>query len=85
MDDLESTILEVARRYYDRGPGFAQESVVLREIAARLSADSLAEQQQILTCWHRLFQQGKLSWGYDLDNPNRPFFHFPALVESASN
>ena len=34
-------------------------------------------QQAILTCWHDLFRDGALSWGYDLDNPDPPFFHIP--------
>ena len=37
----------------------------------------LEEQQKILTVWHRLFAEGKLAWGYDLENPGSPFFHMP--------
>ena len=35
----------------------------------------LPAQQAILSAWHDLFLERKLSWGYDLDNPNWPFFH----------
>src|SRR5580693_5339983 len=35
------------------------------------------------TCWHELFQEGTLSWGYDLDNPDAPFFHIPRANQSA--
>jgi len=34
-------------------------------------------QQAILTCWHDLFREGLLSWGYVLDNTDAPFFHIP--------
>ncbi|MGH7171465.1 MAG: hypothetical protein ACRELF_12170 [Gemmataceae bacterium] len=34
-------------------------------------------EQLILTCWHDLFRLGWLSWGYNLDNPDTPFFHVP--------
>lgn len=73
---LKEKVLEVAKDVLSKGPGYAQESVVLREAAARLSvSDRLDEQQRLLTCWHNLFREGKLSWGYDLDNPSAPFFH----------
>lgn len=76
--ELEKLILDVAREFYDRGPGWAQESVVLREVGKRLGvAQDLDRQQAVLTCWHDLFRDGSLSWGYDLDNPSRPWFHFP--------
>ena len=53
-----------------------QEAVVLREAAEILRPHSLKEQQELLTQWHELFRTGELAWGYDIDNPNAPFFHF---------
>ncbi|HVC94073.1 MAG TPA: hypothetical protein VND64_10305 [Pirellulales bacterium] len=87
-DQLEEKILEIAREYYEKGPGFAQEGVVLREIAERLGVQiggPIVEQEQILlTCWHDLFRTGKLSWGYDIDNPDSPWFHFPHRANGKS-
>ena len=76
---LRDIILDAARTCYDQGPGWAQEGVVLREIAERHREirDDLERQQEVLTCWHKLFNEGKLSWGYNLDTPNAPWFHFP--------
>ena len=45
--------------------------------AACIERLDLDIQQAILTCWHDLFREGTLSWGYDLDNPDPPFFHMP--------
>ena len=72
-------ILDVAREYTAKGPGWAQESVVLREVAERLGVAgdvNVSRQQTVLTCWHDLFRDGVLSWGYDIDNPSAPCFHF---------
>jgi hypothetical protein len=75
---IKERILEIARDYCNRGPGWAQEGVVLHEVAERLgiAGDKAVERQQlILTCWHDLFREGILSWGYNLDNPSNPWFH----------
>lgn len=74
--DLSSELLHIAHEFLDQGPGFAQESVVLREAVERLGIeDDLERQQDLLTSWHDLFRKGELSWGYDVDNPSAPFFH----------
>jgi hypothetical protein len=79
-DEVESVILEVASECYQKGPGFAQEGVVLREVATRLGVavgeTAIEDEQVILTCWHDLFRKGKLSWGYNIDTPDSPWFHF---------
>jgi hypothetical protein len=83
MNTLKETVFSVAKELADKGPGWAQEPVVLREVAKRMSATSrpdLAIQQKVLTAWHLLFAEGRLSWGYDFDNPNSPFFHVPEPV-----
>ena len=77
--DMKQTLLDVAKKAVEKGPGYAQEAVVLREAAEILQSHSLKEQQELLTQWHKLFRSGELAWGYDIDNPNAPFFH---LVES---
>lgn len=77
--DLKKLVFETAKDLAERGYGWAQESVVLREVADRLQlGEQLPPQQDMLTAWHDLFLEGKLSWGYDLDTPNAPFFHVPA-------
>ncbi len=76
--EARKVLLRIAEEMSKRGPGFAQESVVLRESlgALKLSAEDVESQQIILTCWHDLFRDGTLAWGYDLENPGPPFFHF---------
>jgi hypothetical protein len=77
VESIEATILRLAREACAKGPGFAQESVVLREAQQELKPQSLEDQQKILSVWHRLFAEGKLAWGYNLANPGSPFFHMP--------
>src|SRR5438132_1412331 len=79
-EELKNIVYTTAVELAGRGPGWAQESVVLREVQNRLRSQGStipALQQIILTAWHDLFLEKKLSWGYDLDNPNSPFFHVP--------
>ena len=75
---IREVILEVARRCADQGPGFAQEAVVLRQAADRLGISrDLRAQQRLLNVWSDLFKEGILYWGYDINNPGQPFYHFP--------
>jgi hypothetical protein len=75
--ELKEKVFAVALDSLKKGPGYAQESVVLREALEQLRLRELADQQRLLTCWHDLFRDGQLSWGYDVDNPSPPFFHAP--------
>ena len=81
--DLKETVYNAAVRCANRGVGYSQQRVVLDEVAGHPNGNLLAsrtdigQQQEILTCWHDLFRDGRLSWGYDLDNPDAPFFHVP--------
>ena len=74
MSDL---LYEVAKQQWDKGPGYAQQRVVLEEVADKVPNARRDErlQQRILTCWHDLFRNGKLSWGLNIDNPDAPFYH----------
>jgi hypothetical protein len=82
--ELKDVLLKVVDECIAKGPGYTQESVVLREVVDRLNLhENLVEQQQLLTVWHNLFREGELSWGYDVDNPNAPFFHRSHLLEAA--
>ena len=78
--DLKDLVFQTAKELAGKGLGWAQEAVVLREVADRLrgrAALNLRLEQAVLSAWHDLFRERKLSWGYDLDNPNSPFFHVP--------
>jgi hypothetical protein len=75
---VRSELLKVAREALKIGPGYAQEGYVLGEVGKKLLArGDIAKQQSILNAWQDLFRQGELVWGYDLDNPQAPFFHEP--------
>jgi hypothetical protein len=77
--EIKELVWQAASEAASNGPGFAQEGVVLRQIRNHLrergTRPDLAIQQQILDAWHDLFVEKRLGWGYDLDNPNSPFFH----------
>ena len=77
-EQLIDGLLDMASRHVLMGPGYAQEGVVLREVRNKISPHTLADEQRILDAWQRLFIDGELSWGYDLDNPGSPFFHLAA-------
>ena len=75
-DELKQQLLTIAEECLAKGPGYSQEGVVIREATQRLQLrNNLPMQQKLLTCWHDLFREGPLSWGYDVDNPGSPFFH----------
>jgi hypothetical protein len=77
---LLEKVFAVAKAMAQKGPGWAQQRSVLLAVANELPEAMRDErvQQQILTCWHDLFRLGWLSWGYNIDNPDAPFFHVPA-------
>jgi len=82
-ETLKQEVLAAAKNCALQGPGYAQQRPVLDEVASKFGGAMYARldlnmQQAILTCWHDLFREGALSWGYDLDNPDMPFFHVPA-------
>ena len=76
---IKDLVWQTASKAASSGAGYAQEGVVLRQIQEQLGVSGgrpdLQVQQQILHAWHDLFLEKKLAWGYDLDNPNSPFFH----------
>lgn len=75
--EIKDLVWEVAADSAARGPGFAQEGVVLRRVRdiLREKGESTTVQQLVLNTWHDLFSEKRLGWGYDLANPNSPFFH----------
>jgi hypothetical protein len=84
--DRETTktwLLARARQEATKGPGFAQQGVVLRAAKAGLLVKTIEDEQTVLDCWHELFREGRLNWGYNLDNPDAPFFHVPEPAKAA--
>ena len=86
FEELKKSILDIATQMAQKGAGYAQEIVVLREVEDKHGEElkknpdlkpAVPRSRLILTAWHDLFREGKLSWGYDLHNPNAPFFHVP--------
>jgi hypothetical protein len=82
--ELLEAVYNVAKQYAERGAGYSQQRVVLDEASRQLfnrdpfiTPANTIQEQAILTCWHDLFREGRLSWGYNLDNPDAPFFHIP--------
>ena len=77
--ELRNLIYQVAQELFRKGPGWAQQRAVLTEVAGKVGGETADEriQQSILTCWHDLFRSGRLSWGYNIDNPDAPFYHVP--------
>ncbi len=82
LDKLQQQLHELARECYRKGPGYAQEGVVLRKARRKFSPKGVGEEQTILDCWHDLFRTGELEWGYSIDNPGPPFFHVRQQPES---
>ncbi len=53
-----------------------QQSSILRAVARELGANQNPDlEQAILTQWGELFRTGLLAWGFNLSNPDSPFFH----------
>lgn len=80
QQEINEIVWKVANESATRGPGWAQEGVVLRAIGDEISQQHGGRldreiQQAVLNAWHDLFLEKRLVWGYDLDNPNAPFFH----------
>jgi hypothetical protein len=79
---MKQKVLEAAKECARQGPGYSQQRPVFDLVASAATGGfhrtlDLQRQQAILTCWHDLFREGALSWGYNLDNPDSPFFHVP--------
>ncbi len=78
LDELKVLLRQIVNDCVSKGPGYAQEGVVLRSAKSALRPQSLTDEQRILEAWHRLFIDGELGWGHNLDNPGAPFFHSAA-------
>lgn len=58
------------------GDGNLQSGSILAETRERLGGNrEHSFEEAILTAFHDLFRTGYLAWGFNLSNPNPPFFH----------
>lgn len=76
--DIRGTLLTVISEQSPRGAtnGSLQSSSVLSETARRIGASRNIElEQALLSQLHDLFRTGYLAWGFNISNPNPPFFH----------
>jgi hypothetical protein len=75
--DIRETLLKVVDDLQkDPTQSSLQQGLVLKEAAKRLGCRRNAESElAILSLWSDLFRTGYLAWGFNLDNPNPPFFH----------
>jgi len=73
--DIRGTLLTVISKY--AGAGHLQSGTVLQETARQIGAGSRNTEldQALLSQLHDLFRTGYLAWGYNIANPNPPFFH----------
>jgi hypothetical protein len=79
---VKQKVLKVAMQSAKKSASYSQQHHVLDQVASEFGGNPYTKldpdlQQAIVTCWHDLFREGTLSWGYDLDNPDPPFFHIP--------
>ncbi|MFV9689742.1 MAG: hypothetical protein ACNY01_02105 [Desulfobacteria bacterium] len=84
--DIRNTLLTVIEEQSSKGRADAtfQTNSILGEASKRLNARNNHEiEEAILTQWHDLFRTGYLAWGYNLANPNPPFFHLTSQGKNA--
>jgi len=75
--DYRAELMRMAKELVKQGPGYAQEGVILRGMQKEFQITRLPDQQRLLDEWQLLFRDGLLMWGYDIENPGRPWFHLP--------
>lgn len=74
--EVRACLLQVIAEYATEGPGNLQSGTVLAETHRRLGGSrDHALEEAILTVFHDLFRTGCLAWGFNLVNPDPPFFH----------
>jgi hypothetical protein len=84
--DIRNTLLTVIAEQTpnDKIDASLQTNSVLGEVSNRLNAYNNQEiELAILTQWHDLFRTGYLAWGFNLANPNPPFFHLTSQGRNA--
>ena len=84
--DVRTVLLEVIAEQTPKGPGGTnlQATTTLKQVAQRLGlSHDVVREQVVLTEWQELFRIGYLAWGYNLANPNPPFFHVTGFGQAA--
>lgn len=79
--DIRAVLLQVIQEQHPKASTDAslQQGPVLNETQRRLGfVYDLTKEQAILTTWHDLFRTGYLAWGFNICNPDPPFFHVTA-------
>ncbi|HFS8864216.1 TPA: hypothetical protein ACJIT8_003051 [Legionella pneumophila] len=80
-EQIRQKLLETVKKQIEQNkkfpiPSNLQSSVVLREVANHFGiTHNPAYEQMILSVFQSLMNIGYFAWGYDLANPNPPFFH----------
>ena len=77
--DIREALLKIVQKMRPHGPNdpSQQQGAVLRRAAEELAVVNDHDLElAILTVWHDLFRTGLLAWGFNLNNPDPPFFHF---------
>jgi hypothetical protein len=71
---IREVLLQEIHAQAPKGPmdSALQQSAVLDAAARKLAG---FDHEAILTQWSELFRTGLLAWGFNLSNPNPPFFH----------
>jgi hypothetical protein len=70
---LRNDLLQVIRDSAEGPAHSLQTNSVLGKFHSQFQ--NVEREQALLTLWQDLFRTGYLAWGYNLDNPNPPFFH----------
>ena len=77
--DIREVIIKIAieqQPKHQSEPPLCQ-TTLLEAVVKRLGRPHDREfEQAVLTQWHDLVRTGYFAWGYDVNNPNPPFFHF---------
>lgn len=76
-DDIRAMLLQVIERNRPRDRSTnMQSNEILRQASAELGTQiGHIMEEALLTQFHELFRTGYLAWGYNLSNPDPPFFH----------
>jgi hypothetical protein len=76
-NDIRSALLAaIDRQGRDRSSSNLQSGSVLQKASLDLGLRGRPElERALLTQFHELFRTGYLAWGFDLSNPDPPFFH----------
>ncbi len=75
FEQRKERLRQIAQECVSKGPGYAQEGVVMREARTVFGPGDLEHEQLTLEAWHCLFKEAIFDWGHNLDNPGAPFFH----------